>query len=113
MDPRQNYSELIKTILERIASVSAGNPYPQAETVCCFDDKRGHYLLVNTGWQQKHRIRGNTLFVRLHGGKIWIEEDWTENGIADELVRRGVPKTDIVLAFQLPENRQKTDFAVA
>ena len=54
-----------------------------------------------------------TVYVRIRDGKFWIEEDWTEEGIATELVRAGVPKEDIVLAFHDPKTRQYTDFAVA
>ncbi|MGK7943847.1 MAG: element excision factor XisI family protein, partial [Microcystaceae cyanobacterium] len=43
----------------------------------------------------------------------WIEEDWTEEGIATELVREGVPKEDIVLAFYDPDARKFTEFASA
>ncbi|MGI2904577.1 element excision factor XisI family protein [Tolypothrix sp. VBCCA 56010] len=45
--------------------------------------------------------------------KSKIEEDRTENGIATDIVRAGVPKEDIVLAFHEPNMRQYTDFAVA
>lgn len=44
--------------------------------------------------------------------KIWIQQDGTEVGIANELVNFGVPKQDIVLAFDPPLVRQFTDFAV-
>ena len=54
-----------------------------------------------------------TVYVRIRDGKFWIEEDWTEDGIATDLVRAGVPKEDIVLAFHEPKLRQYTDFAVA
>ena len=39
-----------------------------------------------------------------------IEEDWTEEGIANELMRNGVPTSDIVLAFEPPEVRKFTDY---
>ena len=45
--------------------------------------------------------------------KFWIEEDWKEDWIATDLVRAGVPKEDIVLAFHEPGMRQYTDFAAA
>ncbi|MEA5560934.1 element excision factor XisI family protein, partial [Planktothrix agardhii] len=45
--------------------------------------------------------------------KIYIEEDWTEEGIANELLTEGVPKEDIVLAFHDPETRKLTEFAIA
>jgi hypothetical protein len=51
------------------------------------------------------------LYVRLRNGKIHIEKDATEDGIAAELVREGVPREDIVLAFHPPALRQFTDFA--
>jgi len=49
----------------------------------------------------------------LRGDKIWIEQDWTEDGIATELMKAGVPPEDIVLAFQEPEVRALGEFAVA
>jgi hypothetical protein len=45
-----------------------------------------------------------TVYVRIRDRKFWIEEDWTEDGIATDLVRAGVPKEDIVLAFHEPGN---------
>ena len=61
-------------------------------------------------------------------GKIWIQHDGTEGGIANKLVdsgtdtrsesvpersvNRGVPKHDIVLGFHPPFKRQFTEFAV-
>jgi XisI protein len=40
-----------------------------------------------------------------------IEEDWTEEGIANELIQLGALKNDIVLAFQPPDVRKYTEFA--
>lgn len=84
------------------------------------DEPKGHYIWMNLGWQNgdtsgtlRERITGMTVYVRIRDCKFWIEEDWTENGIATDLVRAGVPKEDIVLAFHEPKMRQYTDFAVA
>jgi len=46
-------------------------------------------------------------------GKIWIERDGTEEGVAEEFIRAGGPREDIVLAFYRPERRRITEFAVA
>ena len=46
-------------------------------------------------------------------GKIWIQHDGTERGVANELVELGVPQDDIVLAYQPPYKRAYTPFAVA
>lgn len=46
-------------------------------------------------------------------GKIWIQHDGTEIGFANEFVKLGVPKEDIVLAFTEPLVRPHTGFAVS
>lgn len=43
----------------------------------------------------------------------WIEENWTEDGIATELLAAGVPKDEIVLGFHHPTMRQYSEFAGA
>jgi len=45
-------------------------------------------------------------------GKIWIQHDGTERGVANDLVEWGVPKEAIVLAFHAPYRWQYTGFAV-
>jgi hypothetical protein len=70
-------------------------------------------MLLKTGWSAQGRVRGVTVYVRLRNGKFWIEEDWTENGIATDLLAAGVPSQDIVLAFHHPDIRPLTEFAVA
>ena len=45
--------------------------------------------------------------------KIWIEEDWTEEGVATYFLEHGVPNQDIVLGFQPPQMREYTEFAAA
>ena len=68
---------------------------------------------MTVGWAEQRRIRGTTVYVRIRNDKFWIEEDWLENGITTDLLNAGVPKEDIVLAFQPPEMRPLTEFAVA
>ena len=65
------------------------------------------------GWHGKQRDFGVTVYLRIKQGKIWIEEDWTKQGIANELLEAGVPFEDIVLGFQHPSKRSLTEFAVA
>ncbi len=56
-------------------------------------------------------VYGTIIHVDIRDGKIWIQRDFTEEGVASELVDLGVPKTDIVLGFKPPYMRQFTDFA--
>lgn len=68
--------------------------------------------MLHLGWDEQKRVYGFVIHVDIKDGKVWIQRDRTEAGVANELVAAGVPKEDIVLAFQAPYVRQFTDFAV-
>jgi len=82
----------------------------QAQTI--FDIEHDHYQLVYVGWRDSKRLYGTVLHLDIIDGKIWIQQDGTEVGIANQLVELGVPKHDIVLGFDPPKMRQYTEFAV-
>lgn len=113
MDKLTDYPKLIENILAEYVALCNRRPDQNIETFLIVDKQNCHYIWMNLGWQNGERITGITVYVRLRDGKFWIEEDWTEEGIANELVRAGVPKEDIVLAFHEPMMRQYTDFFVA
>ena len=113
MDQLTSYQTLIKRLLTRHVEADNQQPTPGVENFLIADDEGGHYTWLNLGWFQRERLNAPTVYVRLKNGKIWIEEDWTEFGIANELMQEGVPKEDIVLAFYSPSHRKLTDFAVA
>jgi hypothetical protein len=79
------------------------------------DNLNHHYQVLRTGWTDENTYH---LWVKIHfqiksNEKIWILENRTEDDVAEELVKRGVHKTDIVLGF-LPEYaRPYSDYAVA
>jgi hypothetical protein len=110
MENLERYRSYIKQLLTEYASLSHSDD--EAETELVFDNERDHYQVVNTGWKNRRPMYGCVLHVDIKGDKIWIQHDGTEIGIADELVKLGVPKSDIVLAFHEPLVRQYTDFAV-
>jgi len=113
MDKLIEYPKLIKRILTEYVELSNRHSNPDIETFLIVDEAKVHYIWMNLGWQNGERVTGVTVYVRIRDGKFWIEEDWTEDGIATDLVSAGVPREDIVLAFHEPKMRQYTDFAVA
>ena len=113
MDKLTYYQNIIKQILTEYERISAQVPDPDIDEVLMFDDQRSQYLWFNIGWKNNKRVKAISVYVRIKNEKIYIEEDWTEEGIATELLREGVPKEDIVLAFHDPETRKLTEFAVA
>jgi hypothetical protein len=83
----------------------------QLETI--IDPQNHRYLLVEVGWQNGRRIYGTLLHIDIINGKLWIQHDGTEDGIANELVTLGIPKQQIVLAFKSRDRRRVTEFAVS
>ncbi|MCM0588897.1 MAG: XisI protein [Gloeotrichia echinulata IR180] len=113
MDKLTHYQNLIKQILTEYQQISAQVPDDDVDEELIFDDERRQYLWFNIGWKQGKRVKAISVYVRIKNEKIYIEDDWTEEGIATELLREGVPKEDIFLAFHDPETRKLTEFAAA
>jgi len=104
------YRQHIQTLLEDRAAIKSSEP--EIETELIFDTERDHYQIVHTGWRgNKKRLYGCAVHVDIKDGKIWVQHDGSEVAIADQLAELGVPKQDIVLAYQAPHVRQYTDFA--
>lgn len=77
------------------------------------DPAKDHYELVETGWEGLDRVHRTLIHVDIRGDKVLIQQDGTEEGIANVLVGAGIPKDRIVLAFKPPDIRPYTDFAGA
>ncbi|NJP11260.1 MAG: XisI protein [Cyanobacteria bacterium CRU_2_1] len=112
MDKLNWYRQLIQeSLVERAKLRSPSDPI-KSQTI--FDREGDHYQLVNLGWKNSNtRIYGCALHVDIINDKIWVQHDGTEDAIADQLADKGVPKQDIVLAYQAPHVRQYTEFAVS
>jgi hypothetical protein len=112
MDKLENYRSLIKKILTEHDDLANRSSKKKYETFLVFDETHDHYLWMSLDWLNQKRINNTNVHIRIKNEKIYIEQDWTEEGIANELLNEGVPKSDIVLAFHDPETRKFTEFAV-
>ena len=112
-----NYQEIVEKVIADYANFLGEDENVQIELV--FDKLRDsasahaglRYLLIETGWENGRRTYGTLLHLDIINGKIWIQQDGTEAGIANELVVLGVPKDRIVLGFKSLQRRQITEFA--
>jgi hypothetical protein len=93
---RMSYAELVQTVL---SNHSENHAEDETEVQLIFDTKRDRYLVIHLGWEEQSRVYGCVIHVEIREGKIWIQRDFTEEGIATELEELGVPNADIVLAF--------------
>jgi hypothetical protein len=109
MDKRAHYQELIKRCLAQRESYIRRARHNGIEIQRITDDDNANYLLVYLGWDKDRRVQQTALHLRVKDDKIWIEVDETEEGIATALLRAGVPREDIVLAFHPPALRPLAD----
>ncbi|MFN8489133.1 MAG: XisI protein [Caldilineaceae bacterium] len=107
------YRQILMKIMNEYAAMRPLNASEDKETIFVCDEQYDHYILHRIGWENTKRVWNTILYVRIRNGKFYIEIDWTEDGIATELLAAGVPKEDIVLAFHHPSMRPYTEFAVA
>lgn len=117
MDKMNKYRALVEKLLfEEVEMVKRATNDDHDDTVIPYlivDGEHDQYMAVRHGWAGKRRIHSPIVYIRFQNGKIWIEEDWTEDGFANKLVAHDVPVTDIVLGFRHPSARPFTEFAVA
>ena len=111
MDTLDCYRQIIRELIREYATYQPARGDVQIEVI--FDESNDHYELIYAGWNGPYRIHGSVIHIDIRNEKVWIQYDGIEDGVADELVKRGIPQDKIVLAFKPPEVRQYTDFAVA
>jgi hypothetical protein len=112
MEKLERYREIIKQTLAPLANRKYSDREVQNEAV--FDEKNDRYLIMSVGWEGTiRRIHGCLAHLDIINGKVWIQRDGTEDGIAYDLEDAGIPKSDIVPAFHSEGVRPHTGYAVA
>ena len=111
MDRVEKYRHLVREILERYARIPYSHGDIQSHVIV--DAPQDHFILTIVGWDGQQRVHGCITHVQIMDGKIWIQRDGIEDGITEELVEAGVPKSDIVLGFHPPQIRPHTGYAIA
>jgi hypothetical protein len=110
MDQLDRYREIV----ERVVRQYAAHPpsHGQIELTPIADHEQDDYLLMAVGWgatgRRVHSLLGH---VRLRNGKVRVEKDGTEQGLAVELHEAGIPQEDIELAFCQPEQHERIELA--
>lgn len=110
MDRLNRYREIVRRLVEEYAGQKPS--LGEVDSYAMIDPEHDHYVAMQVGWVNRHRVHGAFLHLDIIGGKVWIQFNGTDQSIADELVAAGIPKDDIVLAEEPAELRPHTEFAV-
>lgn len=77
------------------------------------DVENNHYQLVESGWYAKRFIYTVLFHFQIkQNEKVWILVNNTDVLVAEELVKKGISASDIVLSYVPEKARQYTGFAV-
>lgn len=106
-----NYKRIIQTVFQNYIDFLGRDDETHLEVV--IDEERDRYLLIEIGWHHNRRIYSTLFHIDILDGKLWIQQDGSEEGIANELVAFGIEKDQIVLGFKPLERRQVSEFAVS
>lgn len=114
MDKLLEYKSIVKEVLSAYVKRGAIDPNAREhkETRLLFDDERGYYQVTRIGWEGIHGIFMVIFHFEVTDGKIWVQRNISDYDIVGEIEAKGVPKTDIVLAFHSPRMRPYTGYAV-
>ncbi len=113
MENLKKMEKLVVDVIRKYASYYESADLEEYEKQMVFDHENHHYFLMDVGWDGMKRIHYCLLHIDIKNGKIWIQKDFTHDGVATDFMEKGVPKENIVLAFQSPFKRPYTDFATA
>lgn len=100
MDTGTTYREILKQAFLDYSKLRPSHGDIRVDTV--IDETPGRYALMHAGWDRERRVSGDLLYVTLRDQKVHIEYDGMGYGISEDLVARGIPEEDIVLAY-MPE----------
>jgi hypothetical protein len=107
MDKIALHKKIVRQIIEEVYAIDKN-------CAIIIDEAHGHYMLYNNVWEGYKRHYGCFLHLEVkENGHIWLNHDGTNLKIGEELLDKGISKTEIVLAFQSPQKRVLTGFAEA
>ncbi|MGH9837431.1 MAG: element excision factor XisI family protein [Blastocatellia bacterium] len=105
------YKRICRQIVERHAAM-LGEP-ASVESLAVCDHESGNYLLMDIGWYPKERAHYVTVHLRIKDGKVWVEYDGIEYGIAQDLIEAGIPEEDIAWPSDERDHKKLAELVAA
>jgi hypothetical protein len=105
------YREILQRVIEKHAAMKPSNR--RIDSIAIADTKTDNYLMMDIGHDEVGRAHDVIIHLRLRDdGKVLIEWDGIEYGVARDLVEAGVAKEDILFNMYR-EPRPLTELAAA
>lgn len=103
----EKYRECIQILLFHYAQDDISND--EADVQLIFDTQRDYYQWMNVGWRKFERIYRCIMHFDIKDGKIWLQQNLTDQNPAEELVNMGIPyrgyRTGVTASLQTTVHR--------
>jgi hypothetical protein len=115
MERIENYRNILQEVLKNYAAdeLNRSKKPDELQTRLIMDTENDHYQVLYTGWRNDQQIFSVIFHFDIINGKIWVQRNISDYDIIEDIEQKGVPKSDIVLAFHAPQMRQFTEYAAA
>lgn len=110
MAPLTTETAMIESVLQECVKRYAT---PDARMFTVFDEVRGHFLVIEEGWLDKKHLYNPLVHIESKDGQVWVQQDFTNHGIANDLAGAGIPKERIVLGYKPASERGDVLYDVA
>jgi hypothetical protein len=111
VDKLDYYRQILQQVVEHHAAMPAEPAHIESLPIC--DPIHGDYLLMDVDRSPKGGPGAIVIHLRLKDGKVLIECDGIEYGIAQDLIEAGVLPEDIVFSFYSNEHEPYSQMAAA
>lgn len=106
MDKLEKYKEITTNIVVQTGE-SLTKAFPKSEIICILDEKRGHFLLYEDGWEGEKRLYNCFFHIDVKSdGKVCLRIDNTDFQIGQQLINDGVAETDLELGWISPTRKK-------
>ncbi len=114
MERLKKYRSILQEVLKAYAADEIGKKRQpdDLQTHLIMDTKNDHYQVLYAGWRNDRQIFSVIFHFDIIDHKIWVQRNISDYDIIEDLELKGVPKSDIVLAFHAPAMRAFTEYAV-
>lgn len=107
----ERYRTILRQVVQQHAQLGSNTEQPESIPIC--DSDTDNYLLLDVGWDATGRVHYVVFHLRLIDGKVWIEADGIEYGIAQDLLAAGIPQEDIVMAARSTQPKPLPEWMAA
>jgi hypothetical protein len=91
---------LTQIVREEVEKYTGGGRGAGIILFAMLDDVHQTYAVNAVEYPERSKYAGVVVLARIAGGKVIIEGDATDKPLLDALLQRGIPREQIVLAYQ-------------